>query len=347
MAPIESLSNIVRMPRLGKIRLGIKVDEPGKHPYPKATDYFVVPPEVAEVFGKKPTELEIMFPTEDAEQFAQQWLRAYSMTQGLVCIGDGQTSRRKVDKATGAMAGRDTKDWVWKDGLSCDPQECPEYLSKRCRRVMNLQVLIPAVTGLGVWQIDTSSFYSIVNINSMIKMLKAILGRCSMIPLTLGLGPIEVTPPGMSKKMVRVMHIKKDIKLADLARLAQLPPAQVLLPEPEVEEAPEDLFPPEVIGEPPGDDLFPSEPVELPADQRLMGWNAVRGLLKETKPMPALVKKWFRDHYDLDVKMEDFDQGEPVEKFTNPMLSRFCDSLLAFRQARTATGPIRASLDVQ
>ncbi|GAH44787.1 unnamed protein product [marine sediment metagenome] len=77
----------------------------------------------------------------------------------------------------------------------------------------------------------------------MIKMLKGMLGRCSMIPLTLALGPVEVTPAGLKKKTVYIMHIKKDIRLADMARLAQLPPARALIPEPEVEEPPEDLYP--------------------------------------------------------------------------------------------------------
>ncbi|MDZ4230392.1 MAG: hypothetical protein U1B77_01075, partial [Dehalococcoidales bacterium] len=97
MSPIANLSNIIRMPRLGKIHLGIVVETPGKRPRPKATDYFVCPTEVEEVLGEKPKELPIMFPTEDPEQFAQQWYRAYSRSQGLVCIGDGVTSKRKVD----------------------------------------------------------------------------------------------------------------------------------------------------------------------------------------------------------------------------------------------------------
>lgn len=249
--PIKDVSSQRRIPRLGKIRLGVKVkpEEPGKHPYPKATGYFVVPPEVAEVFGEKPTELEIMFPIEDETKFCQQWLRAYSLTQGLVCIGDGVTSKRKIDTATGEMASYETKEWVWKDELTCAPQECPEYLSKHCRRVMNLQVLIPDVLGLGVWQIDTSSYYSIVNINSMIDLLKGMLGRCSMIPLTLALGPVEVSPPGQKKKTVYIMHIKSDVKLSQLAKVAQLPPVKVLLPEPETEEPPADLFPEQVLAQ--------------------------------------------------------------------------------------------------
>jgi hypothetical protein len=246
--PINGLSEVVRIPRLGKIHLGVKTKKDGGKEYPKATDYFVVPDEVKEIYGEKPTELDIMFPAEDPELFAQQWLRAYSMTQGLVCIGNGIGARRKVDLATGAMADHQTKKWEWRES-ACDPQECPEYQTKRCRRVMNLQFLLPEVPGLGVYQIDTSSFYSIVNINSMIKMLKAILGRCSMMPLTLALGPVDVSPPGQTKKTVYVMHIKKNIKLAQLARIAQLPPGRVLIPEPETDEPPGDLFPEDVIAE--------------------------------------------------------------------------------------------------
>jgi hypothetical protein len=69
-----------------------------------------------------------------------------------------------------------------------------------------------------------------------------------MLPLKLVLGPVEVTPPGENKKTVYVMHISSDIKLGELAKMSQLPPAQALmLPEPETEEPPEDLYPAEVL----------------------------------------------------------------------------------------------------
>jgi hypothetical protein len=276
------------MPRLGKIRLGVKIEGQGKSPYPKATDFFVCPPEVQDVFGEKPKELQIMFPTEEPEQFAQQWLRAYSLTQGLVCIGDGAISKRKIDLATGGIAGHETKDWEWRNGLPCDPQDCPEYIRKRCRRVMNLQFLIPQVEGLGVWQIDTSSFYSIVNINSMIKLVKNLCGRVSFIPLTLCLGPIEVTPPGMTKKTVHVMHINQDIKLAELQQWGQREPTKALLPEPDVDEPPEDLFPNEIINSEPTD-LFGN--VDGDADAELVSLRTELWELLTTKDG----LNWFED----------------------------------------------------
>ncbi len=259
--PIDNLSDRVRIPRLGKIHLGIKATSPKTGAeYPKATDYFVCPDEVKEIYGEKPRELDIMFPVEELEQFAPQFLRAYSQTQGLVCIGDGIKARRKLDTETGAMASSKTIEWAWRE-MPCDAQECPEYSAKKCRRVLNLLFLLPKVSGLGAWQIDSSSYNSIININSMAKMLQGILGRCSMIPLTLVLRPQDVSPSGIKKKTVYVLDIKQDIKLADLAQKAQLPPSKMLLPE-VTGEIPEDLYTANQLGEvepPPEQDIPPGE----------------------------------------------------------------------------------------
>ncbi len=253
--PIDNLSDRVRIPRLGKIRLGIKATTAKGVEYPKAVDYFVCPDEVKAVYGQTPRELDIMFPVEELEQFAPQFLRAYSQTQGLVCIGDGINARRKLDTETGAMANSKTLNWTWHE-MPCNSQECPEYSAKKCRRVLNLLFLLPKVSGLGAWQIDSSSYNSIININSMAKMLKGILGRCSMIPLTLVLRPQDVSPSGMKKKTVWVLDIRQDIKLAELAQKAQLPPSKVLLPE-VTEEIPEDLYTTSQLGE-------PEEPEDIP-----------------------------------------------------------------------------------
>ncbi|GAI96656.1 unnamed protein product, partial [marine sediment metagenome] len=168
--PIKEVSDVRRMPRLGKIRLGFKVEPEGKNPYPRATDYFVVPDEIKEYVGDMPKKLNIMFPTEKADEFSQQWLRCYSFTQGLICKGDGSTAIRKIDVETGDIARHTTQEWVFKE-WGCDPDACEQYSEKQCRRVMNLLFLIPDVPGLGVWQLDTTSFYSIVNVNSCVDLI--------------------------------------------------------------------------------------------------------------------------------------------------------------------------------
>ncbi|MBA7574586.1 hypothetical protein ES708_16396 [subsurface metagenome] len=251
MCPIDKVSDIRRMPRLGKIRLGIKVEPEGKNPYPRATDYFVVPEEIKRIVGDTPKKLNIMFPTERVEEVAQQWLRCYSFSQGLICKGDGTTAVRKIDVDNGDIASHTTEEWVRKD-WNCDPDTCEQYSEKQCRRVMNLLFLMPDVPGLGVWQLDTSSFYSIVNINSCLAsdgLIRRLCGRISFIPLTLSLEPQIVEPPGIKKKTVHVLHVRSEVTLAEIQKLGRVPPERILLPVLDEDEVPEDLIPEETLRE--------------------------------------------------------------------------------------------------
>lgn len=266
MSPIKDISEIRRIPRLGKIHLGVKVEHEGKNPYPRATDHFVVPEEIKQYLEEKPKKLNIMFPVEKVEEFAQQWLRCYSFTQGLVCKGDGLTAIRKIDIETGDIARHTTQEWEFRK-WTCDPDNCLEVESKQCRRVMNLLFLMPDIPGFGVWQLDTSSFYSIVNINSCVDLIKRICGRISFIPLTLSLEPQEVTPLGVKKKTVRILYIRSDVKLADIQKLGSIAPERILLPTLEEDEAPGDLFPEKKLAEAEAaregpEEAPPPEPVE-------------------------------------------------------------------------------------
>jgi len=241
--PIKGVSEIRRLPRLGKIHLGIKKKTERGVEYPSPTDYFVCPEEVQAEFGEKPRELRIMFPSEDDSRWASQWLRCYSATRGLICKGDGQAAMALVDVETGEIASRDSAVVEMRE-VTCSPESCPEY-GRRCRRVMSLQFLIPEVPGVGIWQLDTTSFYSIVNINSAIDLVRGIYGRVSMIPLTLSLVPQEVQPEGR-RKTVHVLTLTSPYSLIELRSRADEPLGLVALPDAE-EEMPEDLFPEGVL----------------------------------------------------------------------------------------------------
>jgi len=203
--PIKNLSDKRRLPRLGKIHLGIKKVNEGGVEYPAAVDYFVCPDEVKKVFGDQPRELRIIIPVEDEEKWASQYYRCYSRTRGLVCKGDGESCTRMVEKGTESIATRNSSEIEMKE-LPCPGTEC-RYYGERCKEVMNLQFLLPEVPGLGVWQIDTSSINSIKNINSAAELIKRICGRISMIPLILYLEDIEIKGSDGKKKTVHVMSI--------------------------------------------------------------------------------------------------------------------------------------------
>ncbi|GJL52927.1 MAG: hypothetical protein NPIRA02_00590 [Nitrospirales bacterium] len=177
---IRGLSNKRRLPRLGKIRLGVKVRNPQTgNEHPAETPYFVVPPEVAKVYGDKPTALGIMFPVNDPGRVFPQALKWYGSGRGLKCIGNGETAMRLNDKTR-----------------TMEPRECPcEHLNDDCMPRASLQVMLPKVNMGGVYQIDSGSWNSMVDLNSYFDYLTALIGRFAMVPLTLRREPKQIQGP--------------------------------------------------------------------------------------------------------------------------------------------------------
>ena len=174
MNRINGISNRRRMPIIGKIRLGVKVSGPNGF-YPKETPHFVVPEEVAKVFGAQPKELEVMFVSNDPTVNCPQALRWYGESAGLQCIGNNQVARR---------LNQDT----WKtESRSCP---CEKLESGECGPRANLIFMIPKVSSGGLFQIDSSSINSMEKINSYFDFLSLTLGRIAMIPLKLRRVPV-------------------------------------------------------------------------------------------------------------------------------------------------------------
>ena len=229
--PIEGLSDRTLLPRIGKIHLGIKHATKG---YPIATDYFVFPADhpqyqdLVDTFGEKPNVLQIVFPVADEEQVASQYYRQYSQSRGLVCKGDGLQCNMVVDAKTGKKATAETKETEWAEH-PCGGRACPDYEAKKCKEVMNLQFMLPQIPGLGVWQIDTSSINSIINVNSQFALIRSVYGTIGMVPVILSLEPKEVKSPEDGKlKTVRVLHIRSGDTLLEAAQKAMMEPLERL-----------------------------------------------------------------------------------------------------------------------
>lgn len=229
---IIGVSETVMLPRRGKIRLGEKKLGKGGVEYPSALDYFAVPEEVAEIYGEKPRKLDVMIPTENIEEFFPQWYKRYGSSAGLLCKGNGKVATAMMD--AGGMGE-----------VECHGRECTFYQEKACKQIGNLQIILPKVKGLGVYQIDTSSWNSIVNINSGLKMVKGMLGRMSWIPLVLEVKMQEAHPTVNGKKIktiVPVMSVTSDISVCDLLKM-RLPARQAEIVNSGVDDKPDLLFP--------------------------------------------------------------------------------------------------------
>lgn len=244
---IHGLSEIRRMPRIGKVRLGIKEKSKSGKLYPKAVDYFVVQHDQStseaaadafhDTYGEHPTALNIMFPTDDPQLFFAQSYRRYGSSAGLTCRGDGRAAMQ-LDQQTGELLG-----------IACDPAMCQWHQAGHCRPIGSLQFLLPDVAGIGVWQIDTSSINSIINVNSGIDFVRRLTGgRIALLPLRLILRPREVQVAGRLKTIYVLDLAHEQLKLIDVLRAAKTPVEQLLLP-PADTNMPDDLYP-ALINEP-------------------------------------------------------------------------------------------------
>jgi len=279
--PIEDLSGLLRMPRLGKIRLGERTAKGDKDPYPKALDYFLVreddgitSKEAAQafhdVYGDEPKVLDIMFPSEDPAAIFPQYYTAYGRSTGKQCQGDGVTARRWVGE------GKERK----LTDMSCPGLGCDWYKAKKCRRLATLQVILPKVPGLGVWHISTTSKNSIINVNSGIALIKKLTGaqveneqlvggRIAFIPLKLRLKEIEVQKPDGKLGTVYVLDLaNEDIRFMDILQAMNAPPLKALLPDPQDDPQPPDLFPDAVVAEEADPPVQETDQPLTPAEQK-------------------------------------------------------------------------------
>ena len=317
---IKGVSEVIRLPRLGKIRLGIRRENDSGITYPVPTDYFVCPDEVKKVFGDKPVELRVMFPTEDEKQWSGQYLRCYSASRGLICRGDGETALARIDVHTREIASKESTETELRE-ITCNPAKCAYYQKVQCRRVMNLQFILPDCPGFGVYQLDTGSFFSIVNVNSCLELIRGVCGRLSMIPLSLKLVEKEVQVLGKAKT-VRVLSLTAPYSLIEIQKYARIPPGQVLLlPAPDGE-APDDLFPEEVLG---GTD---AREHHLTADKELVNlWQRAKSRVWRLEVRDSQIADWFRRNHKLDVRLSDFDLIEPPSQVTAESLEHFLKTL--------------------
>ena len=220
----EGLSSRRSTSRMGKFRLGKKGKNAKGKEYPQKLDYFRADPEdenllglIHELLGEKPKRLRIMLTSDDLEIVFPQYLKKYGKS-GLLCKGTGGKDSegnplpalfRIVDKETGEAV----------DDYPCDPDNCEDYKSGRCKRLASLSFILRDLPALRVWQIDTTSQISIQRLNTRFEDLAALsraAGRPYLIagvPLILSLGPVQVKPDKAKKsRTVYCLDLELDHK---------------------------------------------------------------------------------------------------------------------------------------
>lgn len=227
--PIKDFEGRGRIPRIGKIRLGEKV-KGTKSEYPKAVEYFICPPEVKAVYGEKPKKLDITFHSDEVEEVFPQYYKRYGKSTGLVCKGDGEVANR-INPKTGEF-----------EEIECLGRNCEYWKNNQCKTIGNLCFMVCKVNRFGVYQLDTSSYNSILNINGGLKYAKELTrGKLAMVPFILEVIPQEVNPEG-KKKTVYVLRLEANI--TEMIKSLSSSPGEILQltkPKPEIVDIEEDL----------------------------------------------------------------------------------------------------------
>ena len=180
--PIKQIDDRLRVTIAGKIRLGERVvnDRGGM---PKNVSYFNLAdtPDVEKVYGANPTELHIQFISPDRNEAAPYWYKWYSggfVDQSgerhggdIMCRGDGVTAKHYAerDPVTGEVPER-----------QCLHKDCPDWMrgfNRQCKEAMNIFFILPLVSSINVYQIDSTSKTNIAEFHSTLKFIEERHGR--------------------------------------------------------------------------------------------------------------------------------------------------------------------------
>lgn len=259
------------------------------------------------LYGVKPTRIMIMFPPVDRDIFFQVFNKRYGSSAMLKCRGDGNGSvGEMIGEATCAIPeyaqGLEVigQNEMGQTKVKCFGPDCFYQQSRECHRVGSLQVLLPELDAVGVWQLTTGSYNSIVNMQSAIDWLIGMCGRYQMIPVPLIRMPQEIAhneKGKQSKGTHYILQIDLQVSIASLQKAALIAPekAMLALPEPEegkdpiveveAQEDPQEEKKPDQVKK--AEEVFGAKAIEMwdPGDLKRFGQRAsvAEGLMKTVK----------------------------------------------------------------
>jgi hypothetical protein len=267
--PIKGISERRRMRRIGKVRLGKKTENSSGKEYPVALDHFNFEdaPDLISMYGDNCKEIDVMIPNENVDAFFPQERKCYR-TSGLFCRGDGENATRvnvglsdgdKNSKAVpkGQPLDPEGMGHIKEQGmkvdvgdmydLPCSGEDCHFTEKKLCKPIGRFLFLVPNAPKIGIFEISTTSYNSIVELNSAIDTIRGVAGRISMIPLKLKLVPKDAKiPKSTMKKVIHHLVMEFNGSFSDLSKYrgaTQIPMDQLPTRRELEQHIPDDIIP--------------------------------------------------------------------------------------------------------
>lgn len=246
-----------RIPRVGKLRLGIKIermrDDGSAFSYPSKVDYFVVNEDASTsrqsaesfhaVYGDEPRELDIVLPAPRTEDVLEGAYRQY---------GTGGKLKRKCTGPDGQCVTRDDAG-EWNAGPCwCEANNLPVEVKnkkgemvknpERCQLRYTLTVMLMRVAGVGCWQLDTGSIMAGEGLTASLRMLEQFRGHLQGAQATLRVVPKQVAPGGKATTVYIVELGSLDITPQQALAIASENAQRVALPASSLDDEPDPLL---------------------------------------------------------------------------------------------------------
>lgn len=276
----RSLAQDDRTPYAGVIRLGWKeTDEKGRTRL-HAADHFIVPEHLVAALGEKPTELEVIFLSNDLDKVVTSSWRRYGKTQGLICYGGGGLAWPLAIAAKEYGLKETRQGYVDSNGelramrrgqkprveIPCLEDACPFAVAKSCRPVMTLRFALSCRPLTEIYAIFSTSYVNFSNVLKTLELAQDLLaavgktdkagrGDITGLPMRLRLRMRDAHPqiedgdgPSVISTRVPELWLDSGLDRPKLLEIAERPRAflslsvAVPVPAPEEEPKPEDLF---------------------------------------------------------------------------------------------------------
>ena len=216
-----------RLPRLGKIRLGVRVESQNNRP--KEVDYFILPDElrtnkkfraVLENLGQdpdKPKALPIQLPSNLIAVNVRRTWDVYNLAHVLLSRWDGLTCT-KLNKQTGQ----------YEETQCVCPRECEDCFVNDKTVIHRLNVMLPDAPDIGVWQIDFGALNSYTNLTTEMALKLGALKKLGGIDFVLTREQRDfqqnVVKNGEIKTTTTphwLLHLRSDLTRRELEELAK------------------------------------------------------------------------------------------------------------------------------
>lgn len=187
--------NYVRLPVIGKIRLGVYAKNQNDKMAVQASDHFLLHdiPEpyqarVIKAYGKEPKHLDIVLPVEREKTVLSLSLGRWGKSKKtgeplLLCSSDDGKTAIRVDFEKGL-----------KEQIPCCYKKCADFIAGKCTESVYFLFFLPTITASGVFQIRSGSWNSFNNLMDSLILVRNVYGRISGIPLILALEPQKGMP---------------------------------------------------------------------------------------------------------------------------------------------------------